>query len=119
MSTRTISSDEVARLTRDREAADREHNPTLTPRHHPRPAAASRHAEVSDGGRRVPAHFDPLQRALSRAREAAARRPRGLPAGDAPSNGLHTAGDVLNANVDKLNGLLFTHMDSAAIGERV
>ena len=42
-----------------------------------------------------------------------------LPAGDAPSNGLHAAGDVLNENVDKLNGLLFTHMDYAAIGERV
>ena len=42
-----------------------------------------------------------------------------LPAGDAPSNGLHAAGEVLNENVDKLNGLLFTHMDYAAIGERV
>ena len=42
-----------------------------------------------------------------------------LPDGDAPSDGLHAADDVLNENVDKLNDLLFTHMDYAAIGERV
>ena len=36
-----------------------------------------------------------------------------------PGGRLADAIDVLNENADKLNGLLFTHMDYAAIGERV
>ena len=35
------------------------------------------------------------------------------------SSGLTSAVAVVNANVDKLNRLLFTHMDYAAIGERL
>ena len=35
------------------------------------------------------------------------------------SSGLTSAVAVVNANVDKLNSLLFTHMDYAAIGERL
>ena len=33
-------------------------------------------------------------------------------------NGLSDLADTLNANVDRLNAMLFTHMDYAAIGER-
>ena len=38
--------------------------------------------------------------------------------GDGSDDDLEGATKVLNANVDKLNDLLFTHMDYAAIGER-
>ena len=41
------------------------------------------------------------------------------PSSDDPSDALQTAADVLNANVDRLNGLLFTYMDYAAIGQRL
>ena len=45
----------------------------LSPRHHPRAAAASRHLAVLARGQWVSAHHRPLQRAISRARQAAAR----------------------------------------------
>ena len=39
--------------------------------------------------------------------------------GMAAAEGLSTAIDILNENADKLNSLMFTNMDYAAIGERV
>ena len=41
------------------------------------------------------------------------------PAPTPPSDGLPSAVAVVNANVDTLNSLLFTHMDYAVIGERL
>ena len=40
-------------------------------------------------------------------------------AAGAPDNGLAAALSVVNANADKLNQLLFTHLDYAAVGERL
>ena len=39
------------------------------------------------------------------------------PPADAPAE-WHAAADTLNANVERLNGLLFTHLDYAAVGVR-
>ena len=79
-------------------------------------AASSRDAAVPADGQRLPARADRLQRA-ARARWTSSSRSRRPKPQDAPA-----VADLIttfNANVERLNSLLFTFQDYAAIGERL
>ena len=87
----------------------------LHPRHHTRLAAAPRNAEVPGAG----------QRLHPRGRSSTDRRspPAGSPASRSRVRGhadarLARRREAFNANVEKLNARLFTHLDYAVIGGR-
>ena len=84
----------------------------LRPRSHARAAAASGDAHLPAHGQRLPARARRVPLAVSRRRQAAEGR-----AGAAIRVRADLA-DTVNANTERLNALLFTYMDYAAIGER-
>ena len=84
----------------------------LHPRRHARPAAPSGHASVFCERQRISEGDSALQRALSGGDETAGVAAIARSAGT-------TLEVAFNENVKKLNDLLFTYLDYAAIGERL
>ena len=82
----------------------------LHPRHHPRAAAAPGHAEVPARRHRLPAASRSATARRIPSTRSCSRSPRTPPLADAV--------ETLNANVEKINRLLFTCLDYAAIGYR-
>ena len=82
----------------------------LHPRHHPRPAAAPRHAQVPDRRHRLPASSRSGTAPRTPSTRSCSRLLRTPPLADSV--------ETLNANVEKINRLLFTCLDYAAIGYR-